>query len=162
MAILSKAYYESPIGFIEITANEKEIISIYFVDSANKNLNKNSSIIELCLNDLDEYFKGKITRFSFPFNFSGTDFQNKVWNELLNIPYGETISYAELSGRIKNPLAIRAVGTANGRNPISIVVPCHRVIGSNNNLIGYGGGLWRKKWLLDHEKSVKYGLTTLF
>ena len=117
---------------------------------------------KICITELDSYFEGNLRHFTFPYKITGTDFQSKVWNELLNIPFGETISYCELSKRIKNPAAVRAVGSANGSNPLSIVVPCHRVIGSNGKLIGYGGGLWRKKWLLDHEKSVKYGLTTLF
>jgi methylated-DNA-[protein]-cysteine S-methyltransferase len=162
MTIFSKAYFESPLGYIEVSASEKEIISLNFIESTEAIPEKENDIIKQCIKELDAYFKGTLNIFTIPISMKGTAFQNNVWNELLNIPYGETISYAELSRRIKNPLAIRAVGTANGCNPLSIVVPCHRVIGSNGKLIGYSGGLWRKKWLLDHEKLVKYGITTLF
>ena len=153
MTDIYKALYKSPIGIIEITANEHEIISLYFTDTEAETQHRHNPIIDLCVFELDAYFEGKIRRFTFPFSLNGTDFQKKVWSELLNIAYSETISYAELSKRINNPKAIRAVGTANGKNPLSIVVPCHRVIGSNGKLVGYSGGLWRKKWLLDHEKS---------
>ena len=154
--------YKSPIGFIEISSAEDKIVSIFFVDQDRKVQNPRTEAEIIFIDELDAYFEGNIRKFSFPVKMTGTDFQCKVWNELLNIPYGETISYGELSRRIKNPAAVRAVGSANGSNPLSIVVPCHRVIGSNGKLIGYGGGLWRKKWLLDHEKTVKYGLTSLF
>ena len=92
----------------------------------------------------------------------GTEFQQSVWNELARIPYGRTISYHELSKRIGNTKAIRAVGSANGNNNICIIVPCHRVIGSNGDLVGYGGDLWRKKWLLEHEGKTVNGVQTLF
>ncbi len=105
---------------------------------------------------LDEYFSRKRTAFDIPLAFIGTDFQKAVWNELLNIPYGTTISYAKLSQRLNNPKAIRAVAAANGANPISIFVPCHRVIGSNHKLTGYGGGLAAKKILLELEAGIKY------
>jgi methylated-DNA-[protein]-cysteine S-methyltransferase len=100
---------------------------------------------------LDAYFAGERARFDVPLNAVGTDFQRRVWAALLEIPYGETISYGELARRIGNPNASRAVGLANGRNPISIIVPCHRVIGAKGDLTGYGGGLERKVWLLEHE-----------
>lgn len=103
---------------------------------------------------LDEYFAGKRTSFDLPLDLQGTEFQLKVWNELLKIPYGKTISYKELSLRLGNLLAIRAAGAANGANPISIIVPCHRVIGSDGSLTGYAGGLWRKKWLLELESGT--------
>jgi methylated-DNA-[protein]-cysteine S-methyltransferase len=100
---------------------------------------------------LEAYFAGERTTFDMPLQLSGTDFQRQVWSELQRIPYGETISYGELARRLGNPAAVRAVGLANGRNPIAIVVPCHRVIGADGSLTGYGGGLERKSWLLDHE-----------
>ena len=103
---------------------------------------------------LRSYFADELKVFEMPLNLQGTEFQVRVWNELLNIPFGETISYGELARRIGQPNASRAVGLANGRNPISIVVPCHRVVGSNGKLTGYGGGLPRKRWLLDHERGV--------
>ena len=116
----------------------------------------NSEIITEAMAQLDEYFSRKRTAFDIPLAFIGTDFQKAVWNELLNIPYGTTISYAKLSQRLNNPKAIRAVAAANGANPISIFVPCHRVIGSNHKLTGYGGGLAAKKILLELEAGIKY------
>lgn len=100
---------------------------------------------------MQAYFAGDLTEFDLPLNMIGTEFQKTVWRELQNIPFGVTISYGELAERVGNPSASRAVGAANGRNPISIIVPCHRVIGSNGKLTGYGGGLERKEWLLAHE-----------
>jgi methylated-DNA-[protein]-cysteine S-methyltransferase len=102
-------------------------------------------------NQLCAYFEGELIEFEIPLHLEGTDFQLRVWQELMSIPYGTTISYAEQAQRIGRPGAARAVGAANGRNPISIVVPCHRVIGANGTLTGYGGGLDRKQWLLEHE-----------
>ena len=102
---------------------------------------------------INEYFAGARKFFDIPLVTPGTEFQKKVWNELLNIPYGTTISYQQQAEALKNPLSVRAVANANGMNRISIIIPCHRVIGSNGSLTGYGGGLHRKKWLLDHEKN---------
>ena len=115
-----------------------------------------------CCKQLDEYFLGKRKIFDLRLNFSGSTFQRSVWIELMNIPYGKNISYLTLSKRIENVGAIRAVGTANGCNKICIVVPCHRVIGSDGSLVGYGGDLWRKKWLLDHEAKFEHGVQELF
>ena len=109
-----------------------------------------------------EYFSGHRSKFELPLQQQGTGFQQKVWSELQRINYGRTISYLELSKRIENIKAIRAVGTANGCNAISIIVPCHRVIGNNGDLTGYSGDLWRKKWLLDHEAKYANGVQTLF
>ena len=104
---------------------------------------------------LQDYFDGKRTTFTFPLNPSGTDFQKKVWDELLHIPFGKTCSYLDLSKKLGDVKAIRAVASANGKNPLWIVIPCHRVIGSDGSLTGYAGGLWCKKWLLEHENPVK-------
>jgi methylated-DNA-[protein]-cysteine S-methyltransferase len=104
---------------------------------------------------LQEYFIGKRTEFTFKLNPKGTEFQKKVWQELLQIPYGKTCSYLELSKKLGDVKAIRAVASANGKNPLWIVVPCHRVIGTDGSLTGYAGGLWRKKWLLEHENPIK-------
>ena len=103
--------------------------------------------------ELDDYFAGRLKKFTTKLAFNGTPFQNAVWKQLTRIPYGETISYMDLAKRIDNPKAVRAVGMANGANPIAIIVPCHRVIGSQGRLTGYGGGLDRKRWLLDHERA---------
>ena len=162
-------YYQSPIGILRIEVSEALVHEIYFMDKKNKKDNSenhfsknDSKILKSCLLQLDEYFEGKRKDFDFPFLQSGTDFQQKVWNELMNIPYGRTISYLQLSQKIGNAKAIRAVGTANGRNNLPIVVPCHRVIGSNGSLTGYGGGLWRKQWLLEHENKYANGVQVLF
>ena len=115
-----------------------------------------------CIEQLIQYFQGQRRVFEFPVFQEGTSFQEKVWNELTSIPYGKTISYLDLARRLGDPKSIRAAASANGRNNVAIVVPCHRVIGSKRDLVGYAGGLWRKKWLLDHETKILYGVQTLF
>lgn len=112
-----------------------------------------------CFNQLDEYFKGLRHEFTFPYIFEGTRFQKTVWNALTKIPYAKTGSYKDIAVSIGNEKAIRAVGSANGKNKLNIVIPCHRIIGSNGKLTGYRGGLWRKEWLLKHESSYKKHLT---
>ena len=165
------AYYRSPIGTLYIKSSDDSISDILFNDSSRgvkveeKDISfsdDHSSPIRECFQQLDEYFSGKRKTFSFPFQQPGTEFQKEVWAELLNIPFGKRISYQDLSKRIGNVKAIRAVGTTNGKNRICIVVPCHRVIGSNGDLVGYGGDLWRKKWLLEHEAKFEYGVQELF
>ena len=111
--------------------------------------------LKKCVQQLDEYFNGNRTVFDLKLNPQGTDFQKKVWNELLNIPFGKTRTYLEQTKKIGDIKAIRAVANANGKNPIWIIIPCHRVIGSDGSLTGYAGGIWRKKWLLTHENPVK-------
>jgi len=165
------AYYQSPVGILEIQGSCDSISAVLFVNSwkgtklVEDELNfakPQSAIIKNCMLQLDEYFAGTRTTFILDTVQPGTGFQQTVWKELCNIPYGHTISYLELSKRIGNIKAIRAVGTANGNNSISIIVPCHRVIGANGSLVGYGGDLWRKKWLLDHEAKNAHGVQTLF
>lgn len=111
--------------------------------------------LEDAIYQLEEYFNGSRKQFDLPLNPRGTDFQKKVWEELSQIPYGKSISYLDLSKKLGDPKAIRAVAAANGKNPLWIIVPCHRVIGSNGDLVGYAGGLERKKWLLNHESASK-------
>ena len=113
---------------------------------------KDTPLISSAKRQLDEYFQGKRKSFDLPLAPSGTQFQQKVWNALCTIPYGETRSYKEIAAQIQNPKGCRAVGMANNRNPIMIIIPCHRVIGSNGSLVGYAGGLDIKQWLLAHEK----------
>ena len=113
---------------------------------------KDTPLISSAKRQLDEYFQGKRKSFDLPLALSGTQFQQKVWNALCTIPYGETRSYKEIAAQIQNPKGCRAVGMANNRNPIMIIIPCHRVIGSNGSLVGYAGGLDIKQWLLAHEK----------
>jgi methylated-DNA-[protein]-cysteine S-methyltransferase len=145
------AYFKSPIGVIELTGSMDGISSLIFIDEE-----KTSELVDLPvliegMAQIEEYFLGKRKHFDLKLDIHGTEFQRKVWNKLMEIPYSQTISYLQLAKRIGNVKAIRAVGTANGRNPLSIIIPCHRVIGSNGDLTGYGGGLWRKEWLLKHE-----------
>jgi len=147
------AYYKSPLGILKISADEKGIKEIEFAQEEFKSIqNSSSKIIKDCIKQLDEYFRGKRKSFELKLNPEGTEFQKKVWKELLKIPYGTTLSYGEIARRIKNQKAVRAVGQAIGRNPIAIVIPCHRVIGSDGSLTGYASGLWRKEWLLKHEE----------
>ena len=115
-----------------------------------------------CIEELIQYFHGERRVFEFPVNQEGSDFQKKIWNLLMTIPYAKTISYIQLAIKTGDPKATRAVANANGKNNIAIVVPCHRVIGADGELTGYAGGLWRKRWLLDHEAKVAYGVRTLF
>lgn len=147
-------FYETSVGLLLIKENGESIIEINFSkDEIPKDLElKKTSLINETIRQLDEYFKGKRKSFQVPLEPKGTEFQKSVWNELLKIPYGETSSYGEVARRIGNPKASRAIGMANNRNPISIIIPCHRVIGANGKLVGYGGGLDIKEKLLKLEK----------
>lgn len=151
--ILAYGYYNSPIGLLQITASLEAVTSVVFVEEEAM-ITKDSQIIKDTISQLDEYFKGTRKVFHVKCDMNGTDFQKKVWDELLKIPCGHTLSYKELAIIIGNEKATRAVGNANGRNPISIIIPCHRVIGSNKSLTGYAGGISRKQWLLSHENSI--------
>ncbi|MBS1486788.1 MAG: methylated-DNA--[protein]-cysteine S-methyltransferase [Bacteroidetes bacterium] len=144
------AYYASPVGELCIESENEKIVAISFNKDSRQEVNT-SPVIDLCIAELEDYFSGKRKFFSFEMELRGTDFQKRVWNELLNIPFGKTISYEELAICVGNIKSIRAVGLANGQNPIAIVVPCHRVIGKRGDLVGYSGGLENKKWLLQHE-----------
>ncbi|MEO5685282.1 MAG: methylated-DNA--[protein]-cysteine S-methyltransferase [Chitinophagaceae bacterium] len=157
-------YYASPIGNIRITCNRACITEMHF-------LNKDEQmavtadippLLQQCLDELMEYFQGRRKVFDVPVYQQGTVFQERVWNELSNIPFGKTISYLTLAKRLGDPKAIRAAASTNGKNCIAVIVPCHRVIGSNNDLVGYAGGLWRKKWLLELETKITHGVQTLF
>ena len=144
------AYYDSPIGLIEVGGTDKAVTSLYFVEERKAGVESNAVCAE-AVRQIAEYFDGKRQDFELPLDLSGTEFQRQVWTELTSIPYGQTVSYADLARAIGKPTAVRAVGAANGDNPVSIIVPCHRVIGRDGGLIGYGGGLARKEWLLRHE-----------
>jgi len=148
----SKTIYNSPIGLIEICGTENSITSLFFIDEEFNPDVKSNPYLEKCVEQLDEYFNGGRKVFDLRLEPEGTDFQKRVWDELLKIPYGETRSYMEITKILGDQKAIRAVANANGQNKISIIIPCHRVIGSDGSLTGYGGGLWRKKWLLEHEQ----------
>lgn len=152
MKNIYEIYYDSPIGVIMITGSKDKILSVDFVEDKDY-INKDvPNILKEAYKQLDEYFKGIRKDFDLDLFFDGTEFQNKVWNELCNIPYGETATYKDMAIRIGNEKACRAVGNANNKNNIGIIIPCHRVIGSNGKLVGYAGELWRKEWLLEHEK----------
>ena len=147
---METAYIKTPLGIATIIGDENGILVISVSDKE-----EISTIIPTILKDavsqLNDYFEGKRNDFDFKLNPKGTDFQQKVWKGLLEIPFGKTMSYMDLSKKLGDVKAIRAVAAANGKNPLWIVVPCHRVIGSDGSLTGYAGGLWRKKWLLEHE-----------
>lgn len=148
-------YYKSPIGVIELIYEDNNLLGLNFVDEETSLINEDD-FFKKCVLELNEYFLGVRKTFSINFKINGTDFQKSVWNSLTKIPYGKTCSYKDIALDIGNPKAVRAVGGANNKNKISIIIPCHRVIGANGTLVGYGGELWRKEWLLDHEK--KYNL----
>ncbi|WP_291846804.1 methylated-DNA--[protein]-cysteine S-methyltransferase [Lutibacter sp.] len=144
-------YYKTPIGTAKIIGDENGITSVSVIDEEIETSKKIPTCLKDCVQQLEEYFKGKRTNFNLTLNPKGTEFQQKVWDELLKVPYGKTRTYLEQSKKLGDVKAIRAVASANGKNPIWIVIPCHRIIGSNGSLTGYAGGIWRKKWLLEHE-----------
>ena len=144
------AYIKTPLGIAKIIGDENGISVISILEDGTTSVTI-STILQQAVSQLNDYFEGKKTEFTFKLNPSGTEFQQKVWKGLLEIPFGKTISYLELSKKLGDVKAIRAVASANGKNPLWIVVPCHRVIGTDGSLTGYAGGLWRKKWLLEHE-----------
>lgn len=153
---MKEAYIQSPLGITLIEGDGEGVSKISVLDD--KDIKQSETIpqeLQEAAQQLQEYFNGTRTDFSFKLNPQGTDFQKKVWNALLEIPFGKTTSYQDLSIKLGDIKAIRAVAGANGKNPLWIVVPCHRVIGSDGSLTGYAGGLWRKKWLLEHENPVK-------
>lgn len=151
---------ESPLGYTKIIGDEDGIQSVTILNSEEKITDIIPEILEDCVIQLKEYFEGLRKQFQLKLNPEGTPFQKKVWDELLKIPFGKTISYLELSKKLGDIKAIRAVANANGKNPLWIIVPCHRVIGSDGSLTGYAGGLQRKQWLLEHEGPYKQ--TSLF
>jgi methylated-DNA-[protein]-cysteine S-methyltransferase len=152
-------YYKTPIGNAEIIGDNNGIQSISVLDKDFEVSTALDQTLPTCLQEctiqLGEYFAGTRTEFDLKLNPKGTEFQQRVWTELLNIPFNKTKTYLEQSKSLGDVKAIRAVASANGKNPIWIVIPCHRVIGSDGSLTGYAGGIWRKKWLLDHENPVK-------
>jgi len=150
------AYLKTPMGTAVISADDIGITGISITQEQEFSIAQNPPrFLQETIIQLTEYFEGGRTTFDLTLNPSGTDFQKKVWNELLNIPFGKTTTYLDIAKRLGDPKCIRAAASANGKNPLWIVIPCHRVIGSDGSLTGYAGGLWRKKWLLDHENPVK-------
>ena len=161
--------YDSPIGKIKITVSGgfvNEIIFLKTIEEAGVSSNTLSivdkKVLKECLKQLDEYFVGTRKIFKLPLKQHGTEFQQRVWNQLMQIPYGSTVSYMKLALDLGEVKAIRAAASANGKNNLSIIVPCHRVIGKDGSLTGYGGGLPRKRWLLEHENKYAHGVSLLF
>jgi methylated-DNA-[protein]-cysteine S-methyltransferase len=159
MQKIETTYYKTPIGIAKIEGDKNGIQSVTVIDENAVNEKLLNISVPFCLQEcvvqLEEYFNGKRASFGLTVNPKGTDFQKKVWKSLLQIPYGKTRSYLEQSKVLGDVKAIRAVASANGKNPLWIIIPCHRVIGSDGSLTGYAGGIWRKKWLLNHENPVK-------
>lgn len=165
MAETYTTYYHSPVGLLKISGTKDFISEVSFHDTTQKSDGSKRDLPPMvinCIEQLIQYFNGERRIFELPINQTGTSFQQETWNQLMTIPFGRTISYIQLAIRTGDPKATRAVASANGRNNVAIIVPCHRVIGANRELVGYGGGLWRKKWLLEHEMKVAYGVQTLF
>jgi methylated-DNA-[protein]-cysteine S-methyltransferase len=160
-------YYHSPVGLLRISGTDQYVSEVHFMKPEEIATAPPASAVLPPLaiqatEQLIQYFHGDRRIFELPLYQKGTEFQEKVWNELMNIPFGKTISYIELSRHLGDPKVIRAASSANGKNNLAIIVPCHRVIGAKGELVGYGGGLPRKKWLLNHENKVAHGVQTLF
>lgn len=148
-------YYPSPIGTLHLIGSENGLCRIEFTDIQPLPAPQadQQHLLE-CIRQLDLYFKGSLKEFNLKLDLSGTEFQLKVWEQLQKIPFGAVKSYGELAAKVGGKNYMRAVGGANNRNPIAIVVPCHRIIGADGKLVGYAGGIWRKEWLLKHEASI--------
>ncbi len=146
---------KTPLGYTKIVGDIEGIASVTVLNSEEKETDITPTALEDCARQLKEYFNGERQEFDLKLNPQGTEFQKKVWKQLEQIPYGKTCSYLDLSKTLGDAKAIRAVANANGKNPLWIIVPCHRVIGSDGSLTGYAGGLHRKKWLLEHESPYK-------
>jgi len=153
--MITYAYFHSPIGFIELRSDGEALIAARFVEAPTQ-AHAPDAVLLKTIFQLSAYFTGELRQFDLPLRLKGTPFQLSVWEQLLKIPYGETRSYLDIARELGNPGAVRAVGAANGANPIVIIVPCHRVINSSGKLGGYGGGLWRKAWLLRHENEMLF------
>jgi len=152
---------QNSLGYLILKSDGQSIIEISFSEKDIQEQNS-CAVLENCKRQLEDYFSGDIISFNLPLNPKGTEFQQRVWFELIKIPYGDTITYHELAVRLGDAKVIRAAGTANGKNPIAIVIPCHRVIGAGNKLTGYAGGIWRKKALLELEMKYNPNRRTLF
>jgi methylated-DNA-[protein]-cysteine S-methyltransferase len=148
---MQTATIETPLGAASIEGDENGICQLKLQEGRGGASKEVPDELLFAADQLEAYFRGELKKFSFKLNLQGTDFQKKVWEKLREISYGKTVTYAEIAQKIDNAKAVRAVAAANGKNPLWIIVPCHRVIGSDGSLTGYAGGLWRKKWLLAHE-----------
>ena len=152
---MKTGFLNTPIGAIKLKGDENGLASVSFLDSEVTETNIIHDVLKEPIKQLIEYFEGTRTEFDLILNPEGTAFQKKVWKKIIEIPFARTVSYKEIANRLDDPKVIRAAASANGKNPIAIIIPCHRVLGSDGSLTGYAGGLHRKKWLLDHENPVK-------
>lgn len=146
-------YFDTPLGKMEVTTNQQAVLTIKFVKQPEPDTIHKNEVTDLTIHQMLEYYASERIQFDLPLLLSGTSFQKRVWSAVTFVHYGETCSYADIADTIKNPNAVRAVGAAIGNNPIAIIVPCHRVIGSNGKLTGYAYGLNKKAWLLNHESN---------
>jgi methylated-DNA-[protein]-cysteine S-methyltransferase len=160
--VMYTTYYQSPVGVMQINGTEDMITSISFEERMGEPTATLPALLDECVQQFVEYFAGTRQVFTIPTAQTGTEFQQRVWRELAKISFGETYSYLDVALRLGDKNSIRAVGNANGKNKLNIIIPCHRVIGANGKLVGYGGGLWRKQWLLEHEAKYAHGILTLF
>ena len=163
-SLIYTVHYVSPLGILQLLEEEGKLVAVRFMnDSPIKETETTSSAVLLeTMLQLDEYFAGRRKEFNLPLNPAGTGFQQKVWQQLLQIPFAETITYLHMAKRLGNVKSIRAAASANGKNPLAIIIPCHRVVGANGQLTGYAGGLHRKQWLLEHEAKAAGKQSTLF
>lgn len=148
-------YLQTDIGSLELKGNEEGLASVHFLNSEKKTSSIIPKTLQKPVEQLKEYFSGERTEFDLKLNPKGTDFQKRVWQQLQEIPFSKTVSYQTIANRLGDPKVIRAAASANGKNPLSIIIPCHRVIGKDGSLTGYASGLHRKKWLLEHESPSK-------
>lgn len=153
--VLHTAYYKSPIGIIQLVEENNFLTVAHFIDETISEPSNSSKMLSQVIEQLDEYFSGTRTEFNLTLHAEGTNFQKSVWEKLIEIPFGKTITYLQLAKRLGNVKSIRAAASANGKNPLAIIIPCHRVIGADGKLTGYAGGLHRKQWLLAHEAKIK-------
>jgi methylated-DNA-[protein]-cysteine S-methyltransferase len=163
--VITFEYYDSPIGVLKIGGTDTYITEISFAENENEpapSTAEPSPLIHRCTEQLIEYFSGTRQVFDIPYHQSGTEFQEKVWAKLAEINYGNTYSYSDIAKKLGDPKVVRAAASANGKNKLMILVPCHRVIGADRSLVGYAGGMPVKKWLLQHEFRIKHGVQTLF
>lgn len=151
---LDKGYLFTDIGTLEVVGSGRGIVAVSFVDALDSAAGCATPVVQECLAQLGQYFGGTRTTFTVPLDLRGTDFRLLVWQALQEIPFGQTTTYGAVAGAVAHPRSAHAVGGAVGANPVSIIVPCHRVIGSDGSLTGYGGGLDRKRWLLEHERRI--------
>ncbi|MGI9138935.1 MAG: methylated-DNA--[protein]-cysteine S-methyltransferase [Sediminibacterium sp.] len=158
--------YHSPIGAIKLISSDHCIQQLTFIDTADIEISDTiqnmPAVMHQCMDELIEYFAGKRRNFTVAIDQDGTDFQQKVWKELYELPFGKTLSYSDLAKKMGDPNLVRAAASANAKNKVAIIIPCHRIIGSDRSLVGYAWGKTRKKWLLQHEFRLALGVQTLF